>query len=340
MHILTTNLIISYLLATWVYVRSFQVKPRDPEHRELAEGGHTGNVIYDWFMGRELNPRVTLPLFGEVDIKAWCEMRPGLLGWLLMDLAFTAKQYALHGRVSDSMVVAVAAQMVYVLDALYMEPAILTTIDITTDGFGFMLAFGDLVWLPFVYSLQARYLAVFPVDLGLVGLAGVLSVLGAGYYIFRSTNNEKNRFRTNPEDPSVKHLKYIQTEAGSKLLYTGWWGRARHINYLGDWIMSWAYCLPTGLAGYLIRPHVSFPLGGNLTAREPAFALGSPAAMEAYQGPARGWGAVVTYFFMIYFAVLLVHRERRDEDKCSKKYGKDWEEYKRRVPYRIIPYVY
>ena len=34
--------------------------------------------------------------------------------------------------------------------------AILTTMDITTDGFGYMLAFGDLAWVPFTYSLQAR----------------------------------------------------------------------------------------------------------------------------------------------------------------------------------------
>lgn len=38
------------------------------------------------------------------------------------------------------------------------ERAILTTMDITTDGFGFMLAFGDLSWVPFTYTLQARYL--------------------------------------------------------------------------------------------------------------------------------------------------------------------------------------
>jgi len=34
--------------------------------------------------------------------------------------------------------------------------------DITHDGFGFMLAFGDLVWVPFVYSLQALYLVSHP----------------------------------------------------------------------------------------------------------------------------------------------------------------------------------
>ena len=41
-------------------------------------------------------------------------------------------------------------QAVYVWDALYQEQAILTTMDITTDGFGYMLAFGDLSWVPFL----------------------------------------------------------------------------------------------------------------------------------------------------------------------------------------------
>lgn len=37
---------------------------------------------------------------------------------------------------------------------LWCHQAILTTMDITTDGFGFMLVFGDLAWVPFTYSLQ------------------------------------------------------------------------------------------------------------------------------------------------------------------------------------------
>jgi delta14-sterol reductase len=58
--------------------------------------------------------------------------------------------------VSGSMVCVNAFQLLYVWDALYNEQAILTTMDITTDGFGYMLAFGDLTWVPFTYSLQAR----------------------------------------------------------------------------------------------------------------------------------------------------------------------------------------
>ena len=34
-----------------------------------------GNPIYDFFMGRQLNPRIA-----SFDIKFFCEMRPGLIG--------------------------------------------------------------------------------------------------------------------------------------------------------------------------------------------------------------------------------------------------------------------
>ena len=166
------------------------------------------------------------------------ELRPGMLGWVTLDLAFMAKQYRTYGYITDSMLIITFSQALYVFDALYMEPAILTTIDIISDGFGFMLSAGDVLWLPFTYSVQAKYLAVHPVSLGPLGCLGIFAVQATGYYIFRATNNEKNRFRTNPKDPKIAHLKYIQTKNGSKLLTTGWWGTARHINYLGDWLMG------------------------------------------------------------------------------------------------------
>lgn len=36
-----------------------------------------GNPLYDFFLGRELNPR-----FGSFDCKYFCELRPGLIGWV------------------------------------------------------------------------------------------------------------------------------------------------------------------------------------------------------------------------------------------------------------------
>ncbi|KAK5708023.1 erg24, C-14 sterol reductase [Elasticomyces elasticus] len=321
--ILTTNILIAYFLTTFTYFRSFSVKRGNTSHRELAAGGHSGNIIYDFFIGRELNPRVNIPYMGEVDIKAFMELRPGLLGWIVLNLAFMAKQYKSYGYLTDSMLIVNFMQALYVMDALYMESAILTTIDLTTDGFGFMLAFGDLAWVPFTYSLQTRYLAVHPVILGPV-YAGAILVIGlAGYIIFRGANSQKNAFRTNPDDESVAHLEYIQTASGSRLLTTGWWGQARHINYLGDWLLSWSYCLPTLLPGYRLVNSILTP-GSRLVTTD---------GME-------GWAIPVTYFYLLYFAVLLVHRERRDEEKCRRKYGKDWAAYTKKVPYRIIPGLY
>ncbi|SPO01090.1 probable Delta(14)-sterol reductase [Cephalotrichum gorgonifer] len=326
----TANLLISYGLATFVYVRSFSVKPGNPQKRELAEGGHTGNMLYDWFIGRELNPRVTLPLLGEIDLKVFMELRPGMLGWLLFNFSWVAAQYRNFGYVTDSMAFITGIQALYIIDSWYSEESILTMIDITMDGFGFMLAFGDLGWVPFIYANQARYLSVHPQTLGPWGIAAMLAVLGTGFTIFRLSNNQKNAFRRDPKDPAVSHLKYIETKTGSKLLVSGWWGVSRHINYFGDWIQAWPYSLPTGIAGYTIL----------------AAGTGAPGAdvmldgREVVGGDARGWGMVVTYFYMVYFGVLLIHRGMRDDAKCSRKYGSDWEEYKKRVPWKIIPYIY
>jgi Delta14-sterol reductase len=49
---------------------------------------------------------------------------------------------------------------------------------------------------------------------------------------------------------------------------------------------------------------------------------------------------IYTYFYIVYFGVLLVHRQIRDDEKCRRKYGKDWEKYVKLVPSRIIPYIY
>ncbi|KAG8630077.1 hypothetical protein KVT40_001696 [Elsinoe batatas] len=324
--LLTTNVIIAYALATFVYVRSFSVtQPKDPKDRELAVGGTTGNMIYDWYIGRELNPVVDLPFIGTMDIKTFMEVRPGMLGWIILDLAFVMRQWKTYGYVTDSILITTITQTIYMLDAVYVESAIMTQMDITTDGFGFMLSFGDLAWLPFTYSIQARYLSIHPVKLGWTGTAAIVAIQLIGYYIFRFSNLEKNTFRTNPDDPKVKHLTYIETKTGSRLITSGWWGTARHINYLGDWIMSWAYCLPTGLAGYVI--HKSITTGEQVVSQGPNIEM-------------RGWGTPVTYFYMLYFTVLLIHRELRDEEKCRKKYGADWDEYCKKVPYKIIPYIY
>jgi delta14-sterol reductase len=148
--------------------------------------------------------------------------------------------------VTGSMILLNFFQGTYVWDALYQERAILTTMDITTDGFGYMLILGDLAWVPFTYSVQARYLVKHDPHLSYAALAVILAINRFGYLIFRGSNGQKDAFRRNPNDPALAHLTFLQTKRGTKLLTSGWWGMARKINYTGDYIMGLSWCLVCG----------------------------------------------------------------------------------------------
>jgi len=126
------------------------------------------------------------------------------------------KQYDRYGYITDSMWLIVAFQSFYVVDALWFEDAFFSTMDVAyvsfltlgllnfyrTDGSGFMLDMGNLVWVAFFYCLQARYLVSNPVNLGPFCVAGIVALKGLGYYIFRSANLQKDNFKA--DDPSVR----------------------------------------------------------------------------------------------------------------------------------------
>ncbi|CAM9561754.1 unnamed protein product [Chrysoparadoxa australica] len=232
-----TAILISYVLSLALFAAA-QRKGALP-----AAPGSSGNTIYDLFMGRELNPRI-----GGFDLKVFCELRPGLIGWAMLNLGMLSKQAELTGSVSLPMVMVNCFQGLYVWDSLHYERAILTTMDVTTDGFGFMLAFGDLAWLPFTYSLQAKYLVEHDPGLPVWAYAMICCLNLLGYAIFRGANSQKDAFRRDPTGPKVAHLEWMPTERGTKLLTSGWWGMARKINYTGDWLMalSWSLCCGFG----------------------------------------------------------------------------------------------
>ena len=58
--------------------------------------------------------------------------------------------------------------------------------DIIEEGFGFMLAFGDISWVPIMYSLQARYLVDQPVKLPLTTTAAIVALFGMSKKVSRS----------------------------------------------------------------------------------------------------------------------------------------------------------
>jgi protein-S-isoprenylcysteine O-methyltransferase Ste14 len=197
------------------------------------------------------------------------------------------------------MILVNAFQFLYVADYFYHEEAILTTWDIKHENFGWMLCWGDLVWVPFTYTLQAAYLINHTHELSLPAAAAIILLNVTGYVFFRGANLQKHKFRKNPQGLVWgKPAEYIRTERGTLLLTSGWWGVSRHMNYLGDLMMAAAWCLPAGF----MHP--------------------------------------LPYFYIVYFTILLVHREWRDNDMCREKYGRDWEAYCRKVRWRIVPGIY
>ena len=151
LQLMVASMLLCALVSCCLYAASFG------KGRHLAAEGQSGVPVYDFFMGRELNPR----LWG-IDVKEFFELYPGLIGWLVLDMGMAAKQLQTLGHIQLPMVLVCAFHTLYVADSMWHEESILTTMDITTDGLGFMLVFGDLAWVPFTYCLQARYLADHP----------------------------------------------------------------------------------------------------------------------------------------------------------------------------------
>ncbi|XP_060773342.1 delta(14)-sterol reductase LBR isoform X2 [Neoarius graeffei] len=286
----TSALLISILLSIYLFARSRWVSDD-----ERAPAGNSGYAVYDFFMGRELNPRIK-----GFDIKFFCEMRPGLIGWLVFNFAMLHAEMKLQKLSTPSlaMLLVNGFQLLWVADGFWHEEKLLTKMNIVHDGFGFMLAFGDLAWVPFTLTCQSYYLASHPSDLSVFWIVAIILMNAIGYYIFRKANSQKFAFRRNPSDPTLSHLKTIPTATGKSLIASGLWGFVRHPNYLGNILIALAWSLTCG------------------------------------------FNHLIPYFCLIYLIILLVHREARDEHQCRKKYGLAWDKYCKAVPYRIFPKVY
>jgi Delta14-sterol reductase len=229
--LLTTANICSYFISLYLLWHG----KRFGSHERI-----THDALRDFWLGTALNPRIS-----RFDLKLFFEARPGLIAWVVLDFAFAAKQYQLHGVVTVPMTLICAFHFWYVTDYFLHEEAILTTWDIKHENFGLMLCWGNLVWVPFTYTIQAYYLVEHTHDLPWWGIMAIVLLNTLGYVIFRGANLQKHRFRRNPEQLVWgKPAAYIRTARGTMLLTSGWWGLARHMNYFGDLLMGLAWCLP------------------------------------------------------------------------------------------------
>ncbi|XP_031784406.1 delta(14)-sterol reductase TM7SF2 [Nasonia vitripennis] len=197
--------------------------------------GSTHNIIYDFWQGREVNPRV-----GPLDIKLLL-FRTGLIGATIINLAAIVKivkeaEFLELSNLNLAALIVASLQIVYLLDSLIFESTFVTTFEIMYEGTGYMLTVEYLIY-PYLATITTRYLLIHKVHQSVYLLSLFVVSFFVGYVIYRASNSQKDQFRKNPFSPSLSHLETIPTKRGKRLIVSGLWGHVRHPNYLGDILM-------------------------------------------------------------------------------------------------------
>jgi len=274
------------------------------------DSGTTGSIFRDFLWGTELYPRIL-----GLDIKRFINCRFSMQYWMLAGLSFAYRSYTLYGVVDYGLLLSAVSQYLYLFKFFWWEMGYMRSIDIIVDRAGFTIQWGCLCYVPAVYTLHTRYLVLHPTGMPLT-VASLLFVLSlAGVALNYAADRERDVFRATKgktlvwgKKPTYIEAKYkitdkttgVESERTSLLLASGFWGVARHFQYLFELTAAWSWCL-------LTNPLVN---------------------------------GVIPMWYAAFLTYLLVDRANRDSIKCHKKYGKYYEEYCRLVPYKILPGVY
>jgi protein-S-isoprenylcysteine O-methyltransferase Ste14 len=265
--------------------------------------GEIKNSALALWEGRALE----LPFFNErFDVKMYLYVVGGTM-LVLNALSGAAYHYQVFGDDSNPGVFLYAAFFTfYIFDYMVFERVQLYTYDLIHEMLGFKLIWGGLIIYGWLYILPLWGMAVHP-DPGFstawtfVWLIGTTVLFLLGWSISRGGNLQKYWFKRWPERKFLGIIEPEFIQAGDRrILCSGYWGLARHFNYLGEGII----CISIGLGfGYF----------ANLWA----------------------W----TYFIFI-VSLFTWRQRLDDKVCAEKYGEEKWAEYQNRVKYRILPGIY
>jgi delta14-sterol reductase len=183
------------------------------------------------------------------------------------------------------------------------ESFVLGVLDFTSENMGWMLTWGNIMFVGFMFALPASVRVAEPdrpLPWVLQRAAIVLRRRRSACTCSARPTTRSTSSRLDPELPIWGEAAALRCrpQRGTKLLLSGWWGVARKINYSGDILLALCH------------------------------------------GLASGFDAVVPHIYFIYLTALLLHRAKRDEAMCKAKYGADWARYSAKVPYKFVPGIY
>jgi delta14-sterol reductase len=253
------------------------------------------NLFADLYLGRLDNPQ-----YGKLDAKMYLY----LVGATLLELnilSFAAKHLqTFPDDPSPGVFLYVGLFTFFLVEYLNFEEVHLYTYDFMAEKVGFKLGWGCLVFYPFFYGVGLWTHAEKPnphTPWPLLVLVGVMFFTGWGFA--RGANMQKFFFKRDRTKPFLGITPEALSDGERHVLVNGFWGLSRHVNYLGELLMSSALALSLG-----------------------------------YPGDWQPW------LYPLYYVALLVPRQIADDKRCAERYGPLWAQYVKRVPHRIIPFIY
>ena len=248
-----------------------------------------------------------ISLFGErVDLKMWFYIVGGTM-LSLNALSGVVYNYERFGGDWNLGVLFYAIFLtVYVVDYYVFERVQLYTYDVIYEKLGFKMFWGGILVFGWLFILPLWGMAAHPSPgwsplWTTVLLAGTSVMYLAGWVISRGANQQKYVFKRWPDRKflGIFEPRYIQA-GDRKILHSGWWGLARHLNYLGEGFYSLAMALSFG---YFL----------NLWA----------------------W-----LYFIYVLGLFTWRQRDDDRLCAEKYGDEKWTEYQSKVRYRIIPWIY
>ncbi|CAF0843168.1 unnamed protein product [Adineta ricciae] len=225
--------IFAILFSFYLFKRSAAVRAAPNANRPI-----------DYWHGREKDPM----LFG-VDLKVFF-YQPSLLGLALINLALAEAQITYHGGLTPGMICYQLFWYFYLLTHYIREDFMLWTFDIIEDHFGFMLVWGDMIYVPFLYSIAGWFVADnYREPLSIPWVIGTLLLHFTGHYIFRESNWQKFDVRKYGSQVTIWGKKAELLEG--KLLISGFWGIGRHLNYTGEILLYLSIALCSGTLSFV-----------------------------------------------------------------------------------------
>jgi delta14-sterol reductase len=237
---------------------------------------------------------------GIIDVKMWLY----LVGATMLELnvlSFTAHHYIVYGaQGSPGIYLAAVLLTFFVIDYLAFEKVHLYTYDFLAERVGFKLGFGCLAFYPYFYAIPLWIAADLP-DGHSHGFQLILYAFL--FFVSWSFSRGANLQKYHFKKDPKKVFLGIRPEVladGTKAILVN-----------GYWGLS---------------RHINY-LGEIGMAVCIVLCAGHPASL---------W----PWLYPLYYVALLVPRQITDDKRCARKYGTLWEQYSKKVPYRIIPYIY